>query len=257
MDSEFLLFLFVGFLAQCVDGALGMAYGVTASTVLLASGVPPAQASAVIHAAEMVTTGISGGSHAFFKNIDKRLFLRLAPAGVVGGAAGAYLLTSIDGAVIKPFVTIYLGIMGVVILARVFRFPQPRQLGAKHLVPLGLVGGAMDAVGGGGWGPIVTSGLIGVGEQPRYVVGSVNAAEFFVTVAISSAFLISLLTGHWDEAGAFSAHIWAIVGLIAGGAVAAPFAGWAVKVMPVRVLGAAAGLLIIGLAIRQAILLWG
>ncbi len=257
MDSEFLLFLLVGFLAQCVDGALGMAYGVTASTVLLSAGVPPAQASAIVHFAELFTTGISGGSHLLFRNIDRRLFLRLAPAGVLGGVLGTYLLTSIDGATLRPFVAAYLGLMGLFILARALRFPRPRQIGAHALFPIGTMGGFMDAVGGGGWGPIVTSTLIGVGEQPRYVIGSVNAAEFFVTAAISGAFVTALLTGHWTEGGDVRSHGMAVLGLILGGAAAAPFAGYLVKIAPIRLLGGAAGLLVLGLSIRQIWLLLG
>lgn len=257
MESDFLLFLLVGFLAQCVDGALGMAYGVTATTVLLSAGVAPAQASAVVHFAEILTTGLSGGSHVLFKNIERRLFLRLAPAGVLGGVLGTYLLTSIDGDTLRPFVAAYLGLMGLFILARALRFPKPRQIGARALFPLGAAGGFMDAVGGGGWGPIVTSTLIGVGEQPRYVIGSVGAAEFFVTAAISCAFVTALVTGHWAEAGDMKSHGAAVLGLLLGGAAAAPLAGYLVKIAPLRVLGGAVGLLVITLAIRQIWLVWG
>jgi len=253
MDTDFLVFLTVGFFAQIVDGALGMAYGVISTSVLLAFGVPPAIASATIHAAEIVTTAISGASHLAFRNVDRRLLYRLVPAGMLGGALGAYVLTSVPGDTMRGVVTVYLGIMGIVIMSRVFRFPRPRELGPGALVPIGLVGGFMDAAGGGGWGPTVSSGLIGAGEEPRYVVGSVNLAEFFVTVTISATFLIAVVTGHWTNAGAIVDFGWAIAGLVVGGACAAPLAGWAVKSAPPRVLGGAVGMLIVGLALYQVL----
>jgi len=151
--DDFLLFLLVGFLAQAVDGALGMAYGVISSTVLLSFGVPPAVASASVHTAEVFTTAASAGSHAVNRNVNWRLFAPLALGGIIGGAAGAFVLTAIDGNLIKPWITAYLGVMGLVILWRAIRGVNARQFPIRWASPLGLIGGFLDAVGGGGWGP--------------------------------------------------------------------------------------------------------
>lgn len=255
--DDFLLFLAVGFLAQVIDGSLGMAYGVISSTVLLAFGVPPATASASVHAAEVFTTAASAGSHAVNKNVNWRLFAPLALGGVVGGIAGAFLLTSIDGALIKPWITAYLGIMGLLILWRAWRGVKARPFPAKLSPPLGLVGGFFDAVGGGGWGPTVTTTLVGAGDEPRRSIGTANAAEFFVTSAISATFLAALLTGHWETAEGLANHAAAVAGLIIGGLVAAPFAGFVVRIAPVRVLTYAVGILVTAVAVYQTARLMG
>ncbi len=162
--TTFGLFLLVGFFAQLVDGAVGMAYGVISSSVLLAFGVSPAQASATIHAAECFTTGASGVSHLIHRNVDWRLFFRLAPAGIVGGVLGAYVLTGFDPTFIKAVVIAYLGTLGLWMLWRAARGLKEEPPHLKHVVPLGVVGGFLDASGGGGWGPIVTSTLLGRGQ---------------------------------------------------------------------------------------------
>jgi uncharacterized protein len=246
--EEFILFAIVGFLAQAVDGALGMAYGVISSTTLLAFGVPPANASAAVHAAELFTTAASGSAHLYHRNIDWGLFRRLAPFGIAGGCLGAYILTSVDGSVMKPFVTTYLALIGMWLLARSFRRIPSKPVHGVIVAPLGAAGGFMDAVGGGGWGPIVTTGLLGAGAAPRYVIGTVNASEFLVTLAVSLTFLISLLTGHWAEAGDLLRNLAAVAGLIAGGLVAAPLAGYFVKTMSETVLLRLVGILIMLLA---------
>lgn len=249
--DAFWLFLAVGFLAQVVDGALGMAYGVVSSTVLLSFGVPPAMASASVHAAEVFTTGASAASHVAHKNITWRFLLPLALAGMTGGALGAYVLTGVDGDAIRPWVVVYLGIMGVLILFRAVKRPPLRTVHWKWAPPLGLVGGFADAVGGGGWGPTVTSTLVGAGKEPRRAVGTANAAEFFVTSAISATFLAALLTGRWDDAGALREHAAAVGGLVIGGLLAAPLAGRIAKVVPPRTLTWMVALLVITLAIYQ------
>lgn len=255
--TDFLIFTGVGFLAQLVDGALGMAYGVTSTTALLTFGVAPATASASVHAAKMFTTAASGASHAAHKNVDWKLFLKLTPAGVIGGILGAYVLTSVDGTMVKPFIVLYLGIMGLVILYRVLRPRKPRPIHAMLTRPLGLAGGFVDAVGGGGWGPVVTSSLMGAGGEPRYVIGTVNTSEFFVSVATSTAFLVSLLSGHWQDAGDLMANATAVAGLIIGGLLAAPLGGWMVKSAPQRALGALVGFLVIGLSLYQGLRFFG
>jgi uncharacterized membrane protein YfcA len=244
----FLLFLLVGFLAQSVDGALGMAYGVISSTVLLAFGVPPAMASASVHAAEVFTTAASAGSHAVNRNVNWKLFAPLAVGGCIGGAAGAFLLTSIDGNVLKPFITAYLALMGVAILYRAWRTISIRPFPVRLSGPLGVVGGFLDAVGGGGWGPTVTSTMVGAGAEPRLSIGTANTAEFFVTATISATFLAALLTGHWENAGGLASHATAVGGLIVGGLLAAPLAGYVVRLVPVRILTCAVGVLVLLLA---------
>lgn len=244
---DFLVFAFVGFLAQIVDGALGMAYGVISSTVLLAFGVPPASASAAVHAAEVFTTAASAGSHAVNRNVNWKLFAPLAAGGCVGGALGAFVLTSIDGDILKPFITTYLALMGGVILYRAWRAREPRAFPRRWSGPLGAAGGFLDAVGGGGWGPTVTTALVGSGGDPREAIGTANTAEFFVTATISAAFLAALLSGHWNEGG-LRTHAASVAGLIVGGLLAAPLAGVVVRRVPVRMLTYAVGLIVLALA---------
>ncbi|MEQ1618629.1 MAG: sulfite exporter TauE/SafE family protein [Terricaulis sp.] len=252
------LFLAVGFFAQLVDGAVGMAYGVISSSVLLFFGVPPAQASATIHAAECFTTGASGLSHITHRNIDWRLFFRLAPAGIVGGVIGAYLLTGFDPTFIKAVVVAYLGAMGLLMLWRALGPQKEEPPHLNHVVPLGVAGGFLDASGGGGWGPVVTSTLLGRGHAPRYVIGSVNAAEFFVTVAISATFLGAMVTGRMDLGGndQIAQGLAALLGLVLGGLIAAPLAGYVTKVAPARWLLSAAAVLVISLSVWQGVRLW-
>ena len=255
--EDFLLFVIVGFLAQAVDGALGMAYGVISSTVLLSFGVPPAMASASVHAAEVFTTAASAGSHAVNKNVNWKLFAPLAVGGCVGGAIGAFVLTSIDGGVLKPFIAAYLAFMGVVILYRAWKGKSRRSFPTRASGPLGLVGGFLDAIGGGGWGPTVTSALVGSGNEPRISVGTANTAEFFVTSTISAAFLAALLSGHWEQADGLASHATSVLGLVVGGLVAAPFAGIIVKIAPARLLTYAVGTVVLGLAGYQTLRLVG
>lgn len=228
----------VGLAAQTVDGALGMAYGITSTTFLLSTGVPPAAASASVHVAEIFTTAFSGAAHWRLGNVNGQLFRRLLIPGVIGAMAGAYVLTAIDGDAIKPFVSVYLLGMGLYVLAKAFRTIRPRREPPKAVVPLALTGGFVDAVGGGGWGPVVTTSLVGSGQEPRTAIGSVNAAEFFVAVA--SGLSLTLLGGltHWTT----------IAGLVVGGLFAAPIAATLVRVLPARVLMAVVGVLIASLS---------
>ena len=223
--SDLLPFIAVGFAAQLIDGALGMAFGVISNTLLVGVlGVPPALASQRVHLVECFTTATSGISHLLHGNVDKRLFLRLLIPGMIGGVLGAYVLTSIDAAVVKPFVLAYLTGIGLYLLARGLFYP-PKIREAKYIAPLGLVGGFLDAAGGGGWGPVVTSNLIFQGENPRKVIGTVNTVEFFLTVTISAAFIFHL--GVADLAGP-------TLGLLIGGLLAAPLGAWVAKHVPVK-----------------------
>lgn len=250
------IFFAIGFFAQLIDGALGMAYGVISSTSLLAFGVPPAQASAMIHAAECVTTAASGASHVAHKNINWQLFWRLAPAGIIGGVAGAYVITEFDQTWVKAFVIIYLAILGVVILMRAFREAADSPPHLKHVVPIGVAGGFLDASGGGGWGPVVATTLMGRGHTPRYVIGTVNTVEFFVTLSISIAFIWAFVTGRFHVEGGAQQLGLALAGLLVGGVIAAPLAGRVTKIVPARALFAAVGVLVIGLSVFQGVQLW-
>jgi uncharacterized protein len=254
MEDSFILFAIVGFLAQIVDGALGMAYGVVSSSVLLSFGVPPAAASASVHAAELFTTAASSGSHVWHRNVNWRLFRLLAPVGILGGVLGTYVLTSVDGAVLRPWVAGYLGLMGVYILYRAYRAAVPVDSHRAALVaPLGAIGGFADAVGGGGWGPVVTTGLVGAGGAPRETIGTVNTVEFFLTLAVSLTFVLAMVTGHWEDAGGLVTYAWAVGGLIVGGVLAAPLAGYVTKVVPHHYLMVAVGVLVSLLAIYQTL----
>jgi len=256
--ETFLLFFFVGLVAQSVDGALGMAYGVISSSVLLAFGVPPATASASVHGAEVFTTAASAGSHIWHRNVDWRLLIPLAVAGVIGGMLGAYVLAGIDGAAIKPFIIAYLALIGVYILWRAGHDVKPRHIRpAWAVAPLGVIGGFFDAIGGGGWGPTVSSTMVAEGQEPRRAIGTVNTAEFFLTVAISATFVWALVTGHWKDADALQNHATAVAGLVVGGLMAAPFAGLIVKKVPRRALTYAVGGLLVVLAAFQGAQLAG
>lgn len=239
LPPDFLLYVVIGFAAQLIDGALGMAYGVTASSLLLGFGVPPAVSSATVHAAECFTTGTSAISHHAFGNIDRKLFRRLLLPGMLGAGIGAYLLTMIDGDMLKPWIAGYLLLMGVVILFKAFRELVPREV-TSHVSTVGFIGALLDAMGGGGWGPIVASNLIARGHELRLTVGSVNAVEFFVTLTASIVFLMTIGTGHLDI----------VLGLALGGVVAAPLGAWLIRYVRPRVLMPFVGVLVICLSAR-------
>ena len=239
LPEHFGLYVLAGFVAQMIDGALGMAYGVSASSLLLSFGVPPAAVSATVHAAECFTTGASGLSHHAFGNVDKFLFKRLLIPAVIGAVIGAYVLSSINGELLKPYISGYLIIMGVVIIAKAFITIPSRNV-TTHLTPLGFIGALLDTIGGGGWGPIVASNLIARGNDVRITVGSVNAVEFFVTLAASITFFLTIGLTHWGI----------ILGLAIGGVLAAPFGAWAAKKLPHKPFMVIVGLLIIGISAR-------
>jgi uncharacterized protein len=241
MDFQILTFVAIGFFAQIVDGALGMAFGVIASSSLIATGASPVIASAAIHAAEVVTTGISGASHLWNKNVDRKLFFELVITGVCGGVVGAYILTGLPEDIIKPAVTVYLVAMAGLIFARILGW-KPRW---QPPVPvIGAGGGFFDAVGGGGWGPLVASTLIAGGDNPRRAVGSVNLAEFFVTVSVSVTFLMHLDLAQYGKL---------VLGLVIGGAMAAPLAGYLLRILPTRIALILIGIVVVGLSLINLI----
>jgi uncharacterized membrane protein YfcA len=243
MWEDLLLFVAVGFAAQMVDGAIGMAYGVTSSSVLLSLGVPPATTSACVHAAETFTTAVSGASHWKFGNVDRKILLRLALPGMIGGAIGAYVLTNLDGDVIKPYISGYLLLLGVFIVWKALTSRVSQGTEPSRVAPLGFIGGLLDSMGGGGWGPIVTTSLIGQGTTPRYAIGSVNLAEFFVTLTISATFIATIGLDLWPT----------IVGLIIGGVIAAPFAAYATKMLPDKALMILVGCVVVILSLRTIV----
>ena len=214
-----LTFALIGFAAQLIDGALGMAFGQISSTLLISMGVPPAAASAGVHTAETFTTAVSGISHVAHRNVDWNLFLRIVIPGVIGGVVGAYLLSQLQADVAKPFVLAYLTALGLYLFYRgvMHRHTERRP---KVVEPLGLIGGFLDAAGGGGWGAIVTSNLLVQGSNPRKTIGTVNTAEFFLTVTISATFIATL---------GWQVFTVATIGLLIGGTCAAPFGAWIAK----------------------------
>ena len=228
----------VGLLAQAVDGALGMAYGVTASTFLLGMGASPAVASASVHIAEIFTTGVSGMAHVKYGNVNRKLFLRLLVPGVLGAVIGVWVVTQIDGRVLKPYIAAYLLVIGIYILSKAFRHLRARQREPRHVAKLALFGGFVDSVGGGGWGPVVTSTLVGSGNDPRTTIGSVNFAEFFLTLATAASFTLLAVDGTWPV----------VAGLVIGGLFAAPFAALLCTMLSTRMLLVLVGVLITGLS---------
>jgi siroheme synthase-like protein len=225
IDSSILLFILAGFVAQMIDGALGMAYGVTATTFLLSFGITPAASSASVHASEVFTSGVSGLMHLKFGNVNTKLFKKLLIPGVIGAILGAYVLSSFEeyNYIVKPIVSVYTFILGVIILFKALQKDKIRQK-IKRIFPLATVGGFLDSIGGGGWGPIVSSTLIARGRNPRYTIGSVNLAEFFITLASSLTFITMIGLNHWSI----------IAGLIIGGVIAAPIAAYLANKIPTK-----------------------
>jgi uncharacterized protein len=233
--QEFFVFLVIGFLAQLIDGTLGMAYGVSCSSLLLAFGVSPAVATASVHTAEVFTTGASGLSHLFLRNVNKSLLLRIVGPGILGAVVGAFLISKVlDGNLIKPFISAYLLIMGTLILYKSYR-PLKNKEAVKRIPLLGLSGGFFDAIGGGGWGPIVTSNLIIQGKTPQETIGTVNTAEFFIAFCSTGVFLFFVGIDSWEV----------VTGLIAGGVLAAPIGAFMARIINPKVLMRLVGVIII------------
>lgn len=241
IGPEFFIFVLGGFIAQMIDGSLGMAYGVSASTFLMSFGVSPVAASASIHASEIFTSGVSGLSHLKFQNVNKRLFKSLLIPGVLGAIAGAYILSSFEdyNSIIRPVVATYTLILGVIIIVKA-RNIQPKRRKTKNVPALAGFGGFMDSIGGGGWGPIVATTLIARGRNPRYTIGSVNLAEFFVSFASSVTFFLSIGIGYFQI----------IAGLILGGIIAAPIAAMLVAKLPVKKMLVVVGIVVILVSLR-------
>jgi uncharacterized protein len=233
----------VGLGAQLVDGSLGMAYGVTSTTLLLAFGTNPAAASATIHLAEIGTTLASGMAHWKFGNVDWKVVAKIGLPGAVGAFLGATVLSNLSTAVAAPLMSLILLSLGIYLLVRftlsgIDRRNLGRPMRKRFLGPLGLVAGFVDATGGGGWGPVGTPAILASGRmEPRKVIGSIDTSEFLIALAASLGFLLALGSQGVDAR-------WALA-LLAGGLVAAPLAAWLVRHVPPRMLGSLVGGMIV------------
>jgi len=242
IDSSFLLYVLAGFTAQMIDGALGMAYGITATTFLLSFGIAPAASSASVHASEVFTSGVSGLMHLKFGNVNSKLFRSLLIPGVLGAILGAYILYSFEhyNYIIKPLVSAYTLILGLIIIFKALKKDKIRQK-IKKIFPLALIGGFLDSIGGGGWGPIVASTLIVRGRNPKYTIGSVNLAEFFIALSSSLTFVTLIGLTHWTIIG----------GLIIGGMIAAPLAAYLANKIPTKSIMLLVGIVVIILSLKR------
>ncbi len=239
LEPQFLFSILIGFVAQTVGSSLGMAYSVTCSTVLLAMGISPAMVSASVHSSEVVNRLVSGISHFRFGNVDPNIFKRLALFGMLGAFIGAFVLTSLPVTLMRPIIAGMLLTMGLRILLSGIRQPAFR-IRETRLGLLGFIGGLVDVIGGGGWGPVVTGTLIMRGNLTHMVVGSINFAKFFVAVVESTTLIVLLKTPQWNI----------IAGLIAGGVLAAPMAAWSCRKISPHVLTILVGGLVCALSIR-------
>lgn len=235
--ERFLWFILAGFVAQLIDGALGMAYGVSCTSLLLWLGIPPKFASASVHTSEIFTTGVSGLSHIRFDNIDKKLFFQIVVTGSIGAIIGAYFISGfIDGDVVKPFISFYLLLLGVYLLFKAFKKKQDGEVKKLKRTPLlAFAGGLLDAIGGGGWGPIVTSNLLSRGKSPRHTIGTVNTAEFFVTYFATAVFIFVLGVQHLEI----------VLGLVIGGVIAAPIGAYVASRINQKALLVMVGVLVV------------
>jgi len=235
----FFLCVLLGFFAQMIDGTIGMAYGVSSTSFLLSLGFAPAVASSSVHTAEVAVSFVSGLSHLKVGNVDKKLLIRLLIPGCVAATIGAYVLVNITIWFLKPAISIYLAVMGFIVLLRAVK----KKIVAKKInVPvLAFIGGFVDAVGGGGWGPVVTTSLIANGKEPNKAIGTVNLSEFFVTVCETAAFFI--LIG--------IQYPFIVIALILGGVLAAPLGAIVCKKAPPKMLMVIVGIVIIALSIKN------
>jgi uncharacterized membrane protein YfcA len=250
--DDFVIFAIVGFVAQLIDGSLGMGYGVISSSLLLAQGVPPALASASVNAAKLPTTGTAAMSHYYHRNLDWELVRNLALFGAAGGIVGALILTSLKGFFLVLVVNLYLAAMGVLIIWRGLMNVAPRVISARFSRTIGLAGGLIEGVGGS-WGPIVTTSLLGAGKESRFAIGSCNFSEFVVSAAVFGSFMILFAIGHWSGASDWRDTAYSVLGLIVGGIPAAVFGGYLSKRAPRRPLTIAVGCLALGIAIYRSL----
>ena len=257
LDRSLILATGIGFFAQIIDGSLGMAYGITSNAFLLSFGFPPVVSSASVHTAEIVTAGAEGMAHLRAGNVDRSVLRYLIIPGVLGAVVGAYLLTSISGTFLLPFISIYLFVMGFLLLEKAFEkkpliikafiFLRDKMMHARSdrwgrkLAPFGIIGGALDSIGGGGWGPLITLTLFFRGENLRLAIGSVILSEFFVALAASATLLATLKFEYWQT----------IAGLIIGGLLAVPLGPYLTKKVPYKPLMIIVGAVIMLLSLKN------
>jgi len=257
VEHDLIVATIVGFIAQGIDGSLGMAYGITCNTMLISFGIPPIASSASIHASEIITSGAESVAHLRAGNVDKGILKYLIFPGMIGAGIGAYLLTNIPGEKIKPFISVYLFMMGLLLIEKAFErkpliirsfiFFRDKLMKAREerwghkLMPFGMAGGILDSIGGGGWGPLITLTLFFKGENLRKAIGSVTVSEFFVTIASASALMAYLKLEYWQT----------IVGLIVGGLLAVPLGPYLTKKLPYKTLMLMVGILVVGLSLRN------
>jgi uncharacterized protein len=245
--GEFWTFAIVGFVAQLIDGTLGLGFGIISASVLLGQGVAPALVSASVNAAKIPTTGTAAFSHFINKNLDWSIVWALVLFGALGGIFGMFLLTSLKGPALNTLVTVYLVFIGLLIIWRGIKGATPRLLSASYKKLIGFIGGLIEGIGGS-WGPIVTTSLLGSGVQSRYAIGSSNFAEFAVSVVVFSAYVVAFAIGHWEGGTDWRAVAYPVAGLVAGGLPAALAGGWLSRIAPSRALTVAVGLLALCIA---------
>lgn len=249
VTPEFFYFLMAGFVAQMIDGALGMAYGVTATTFLMSVGISPLHATASVHSSEIFTSGVSGYMHLKFGNINSKLFKAVLIPGVIGAALGAWVISELSAfetyaKALQPIISVYTAFLGILIIRKALK-KRIEKKPVKHIGLLAWTGGFLDSIGGGGWGPIVNSTLIASGRHPRYTIGSVNLAEFFVSFASSVVFALYVGLGNYGLV---------ILGLILGGSIAAPIAAHLAQRLPVKTMMVLVGIVVIIVSLRKIIL---
>ncbi len=249
--SEFWTFAIVGFLAQLIDGTLGLGFGIISASVLLGQGVAPALVSAAVNAAKIPTTGTAAFSHFINKNLDWSIVIALAVFGTLGGTLGMLLLTSLKGKALTTLVTSYLFLIGGLIIWRGLKGTVPRLLPAAWKRLIGFVGGLIEGIGGS-WGPVVTTSLLGAGVNSRYAIGSSNFAEFAVSVSVFTAYLVAFYVGHWEGGTDWQSVAYPVAGLVIGGLPAAMAGGWLSRIAPSRILTIAVGLLAIAIGLYRA-----
>lgn len=244
--TEFWTFALVGFIAQLIDGTLGLGFGIISASVLLAQGIPPALVSASVNAAKIPTTGTAALSHIINKNLDWSILVALVVFGTLGGALGMLLLTSLKGQALNLLVTTYLFLIGGLIVWRAVKGVAPRILPAARKRLIGFAGGIIEGIGGS-WGPVVTTSLLGSGVESRYAIGSSNVAEFAVSVTVFSAYAVAFYVGYWEGGTDWRSVAYPVAGLVVGGLPAAMMGGWLARITPSRSLTAAVGLLAIAI----------
>jgi uncharacterized protein len=248
--SEFWTFAAVGFIAQLIDGTLGLGFGIISASVLLSQGVAPALVSAAVNAAKIPTTGTAAFSHFINRNVDWNLMLTLAFFGTVGGCLGMLLLTSLKGPALNYLVTGYLFLVGWIIVWRGIQGKAPRLLPSAWKRIIGFVGGLIEGIGGS-WGPVVTTSLLGSGVQSRFAIGSSNFAEFVVSVSVFTAYITAFYVGHWEGGTDWRSVAYPVAGLVVGGLPAALAGGWLSRIAPSRVLTILVGMLAVGIGVYR------